>query len=405
MKLQLALLILVISGSSLLAQTGGAGSAGALFLLFPTTPLSNGMGGTGVACEDSDPLAQGINPALLGVAARSGGFSFGFYPGGINIYKPISYSNYGASYGHNFSGSNSQFALGGGYLYSEIDLGVFTRTNENGQVIGVFNSKEWAHSISLGASYEYWAVFGFGLTYKNITSKLVPITTGTGIASASASAFDIGLFVKAPVLPPFELFKDVKMSGNISAGYTLSNLGGELSYKSESDPLPRSARIGYNLNIGFDVPVKSTQFRVLDMNFTGQADDLLVIRDASGWVYQSAMGDIDIWNNLITLKSSTGLTVRHGWKFELFETLLVYFGGNKFGASEDITDEFSTFGYGFKAGGLAKVLGAYTESKALNYFADHFDLVFHAGNYDNDGTSGYKYDFVYLGLAIKNFDF
>lgn len=170
------------------------------------------------------------------------------------------------TYGQRLDDIDGTFAVN--FIF--MNLGEFTRTADDGTVLGKFISNEFALGISYGTIIAEDLGVGFQLKY--IHSNLTPTSSytsgdaGTGVSAA----FDLGIMWKPQNLDLFGL----NIGNAIALGLNLQNVGPKITYIKESDPLPTTLRIGAAFNIYED------EFSKL----TGAVDfsKLLVKRDQNG---------------------------------------------------------------------------------------------------------------------------
>ncbi len=155
---------------------------------------------------------------------------------------------------------------------------------------------------------------------------------------ATPSAIDYGVLLTVPVVklinPKYNLFTYYDMNAvpyfNVSLGYARLNQGGEVYYidPSQSDPLPRTARLGYTISAGFDIHLNNISIKMLEYDFSVDADDILINVDTISYTksYQGGIGDIQIGRNLFELKSSDKVTVHKGHCFNFFDTFSFMIG-------------------------------------------------------------------------------
>lgn len=252
-------------------QAQAAGSA-VPFLLISPDARASGMGETGTAIAD-DINAIYWNP---------GGLAFLDYFPASDFREESPFTQVALSFSPWLPQFNadlyySYFTVG--RFIEEIDgtvafnfifmnLGEFTRTSEQGNVLGKFISNEFSLALSYGTIIAPDLGAGFQLRY--IHSNLTPTSaTTSGEAGTGISvAFDLGLMWKPT---------DIEFLGiedRLSLGLNLKNVGPKVTYIHESDPLPTSLRLGTAFNIFKD------EFN--DLKFAVDVAKLLVKRDSLG---------------------------------------------------------------------------------------------------------------------------
>ena len=135
---------------------------------------------------------------------------------------------------------------------------------------------------------DYYINISAGFSYKAIRSVLADysLSTAKGI-EADVSTMDYGLLITVPVsklIEPdlhFNILQSIPAMPyfNISMGYSQLNIGKEIYYidPAQSDPLPRTARLGYTLSAGFDLKLNNSTIRAFEYDFIAEADNILII--------------------------------------------------------------------------------------------------------------------------------
>lgn len=258
--------LLIMAGSyEMKAQAGGSSVP---FLLISPDARASGMGETGVAVAD-DINAIYWNP---------GGLAFlDYFP---NTEQDIPFSQVALSFSPWLPQFNADLFYSYatiGKFFEELDgtvafnfiymnLGEFTRTSENGQVLGKFLSNEFALGLSYGTLISDDLGIGFQMRY--IRSNLTPTGQNQKEAGVGNSAsFDLGLLYKPS---GFKIF-DVR--NPLSFGFNLQNVGPKITYINESDPIPT------NLKLGAAWKLVKDEFNDLKIAFDFQK--LLVKRDST----------------------------------------------------------------------------------------------------------------------------
>lgn len=261
-----AMLLMSFLGTGVLfAQAGGSSVP---FLRIAPDARSSGMGETGVAIAD-DANAVYWNPAGLGF--------LDYFRKGDEFVDPEPYRQVMLSFSPWLPQFNADLFYSYGIYAQHIEdvgtiavnlmfmnLGEFTRTTQNGRVLGTFTSNEFAVGAYYGTTITEDLGIGAGLKY--IRSNLTPATQTSQAGSGNSVALDLGLLWKPQDL---WIFKD-----NFSAGFNLQNLGPKITYISESDPLPT------NLKLGVAYRVFKDEFN--DLKLAIDVQKLLVKRDSAG---------------------------------------------------------------------------------------------------------------------------
>lgn len=222
-------LLVATSVGACAAGAAEPGSSGAAFLKIGVGARAVGMGEAQAALA-AGPEALYWNPA--GLAAddrRAVSFTHSEW------LEDIRYEYLGLSY--------PLFGLGTvGFSAGRVSMGKLEGRDEQGNPTGDFSASDMA--LSLGYARRLWEFVSLGAGAEYISSK---------IENESASAF-AGSFGAAAELP---------LPG-LSAGVSASNLGGEMKFIEEGDPLPFVARGG----LAYLLP------------FGGETNDVTVAADA-----------------------------------------------------------------------------------------------------------------------------
>lgn len=386
-------------------------------LIIPPSALNHSIGGAGVAVPTDDAFNVFSNPALLGLSSRETNFSANFYPENIKI-KPFNgdpyFYNFAISAGINLDKQMGiPFSLGIGYLRQYSDLGNIVRISEDGSFLGRYLLEESSNSFYLAASTEFWVKLALGFGVKSLKSNVFPPLFSK---ENSSTGFDFGLLAVAPLLEDFYIFDGMTANFNASLGYSLNNIGKEMSYKEEgaiihleqnevlTAALPRTERLGIGLNINFDYDFKGTKIKILNVDFTSEANANLVKIDSLGYEYRSILSETNIWKNLIQAKSSENVINRLGWRLNLFE-FISYSDGRKFEYNPSSDLNYTTSGFSFETTGIFKILNALTENSTFGYIANHFNLRFSYADIKGEaGVLGFN-NYKNIELIVKGFSF
>ena len=376
-------------------KTFSQGEAAVPFLLLQPSPSLSAMGQTGTALPTEDPFGFLWNPAQLGYTSQNNNFSFIFYPTKLDwlptFNLDLEVKGLAFNIGYNLKEIiDFPLSVGFGYSNPEFDYGTFVRTDDYGNAIGTFEAKDYYHAYSLGIGIDYFVQFNAGITYKDITSKLIDLPTGPDSlrVSAKTNVIDFGLLINVPVSKLIDEDLSIELEGdmllkpdfNFSIGYSKSNIGDEIYYidPSQADPLPRMDRLGYGISTGFDLIGDNFQMRVLNFSLTVEADDILIDRDSTGWDYQSTLSDLQFVKNLINIEGTEDIVSHIGLKIDLFETVSLstgHFSGSGF------MDVAETGGYELRAKGLFKLFGLLEQSPIIDFLRDHIDIRYYNTNY------------------------
>jgi hypothetical protein len=261
--------IVSVNQQTAFAQAGGSSVP---FLLISPDARTSGMGEAGTAIAD-DINAVYWNPA---------GLAFLDYFPKINEYDEeeplvpyrqvaLSFSpwlpQFNADLFYSYGAIGQYFeSLQGTLAFNFIfmNLGEFTRTWDDGSVLGKFISNEFAVSFAYGTIVA--PDLGVGIQLRYIQSNLTPTSVSQQDAGTGISAgFDLSLLWKPQQLSFLE--------DRLSLGFNLKNVGPKITYIKESDPLPTT------LNLGIAVKVLENEFHKLKVS--GDFNKLLVKRDST----------------------------------------------------------------------------------------------------------------------------
>jgi len=424
-----AILIILAAALALLSPAVGRaqGETAVPFLLITPSPQGLGMAGTSASQPTTDAFATIANPGQLGIFSLTNLFNASTYAPRTDwipqFHLPdLTYGVTAINAGYNFRELLSlPFNLSAGIGYSRVslDLGTFMITNSSGPgVIGYFHSEEHSDSYSFGIGFDYHVRLGLGFNFKNIESRLSPIGTEgeKGAGSASVSATDFGVLLEVPMVKLFTDLSGISLDVaprispflDLSFGYVKANVGDEVSYidAAQADPLPRTAVAGLGIEAGLMGKSGKSDWKLVSFRLARQADDILVVRHEDGtFEYQSGLGDIGFWDNVVLGKENNKVTMRRGWQVQVAEVL--YLRG---GTVESPGLSYATSGYSICLGGLMKLIGLITtgpvaDESWVGFVADHFDLQFHTATYDETHSPIAGTRSQSLNLVVKGFSF
>ncbi|MCF6270468.1 MAG: hypothetical protein L3J41_12205 [Melioribacteraceae bacterium] len=414
-RLILALVVLSLFNVSSFAQGEGAIP---VMTLQTSLPLI-GAGGIGVAKANNDPIGYYLNPAILGYTSQNNHASLFFMPNKVDWFPSISIdvtkNTYGFNLGYNFSELDIPISIGFGYIHDKFDYGTFYRTGSDGpDIIGQFDSYDIFDAYSFGIGIDYYLQFNLGMSIKPYDSNLGPSVTENEKVEAKAegTAFDYGTMIITPISKL--LFNDakyefcetayIKPNVNFTLGYAISNVGDEVVYfdEAQADPLSRTGRLGYTFDFGFDAHINNTEINLFTYSFTAEVEDILIktIEPEPGVFggifdgYQSFLGDIDVWDNLVLLNPSDKVILRKGHTLSLFETLTLTTGSF---VGRGYRSTIGTSGYGLSSEGVLKIISATMNNSFFTYFAKHFVVEY----YDVTLFEGYnRLDTEMQGISL-----
>jgi hypothetical protein len=228
---------LTMSAANIFAQStvtttpteSGVPSPAIASLIITPDARSAAMGDAGVALSPGDGDANSIfwNPGKMPFATKDIGVSLSYAPWLRQLVNDMAILNFSF-----YKKTKNNQVIGASIHY--FDQGLFQATDNNGQSLGNFNSKEYAISVSY--SRKLSEKLGLGVNIKYINSTLFSGTiAGTSVQPASTVAADIGLFHTSK--------SDKKW--NTNWGVMIQNITGRVSYGgSESNFVPTNLKVG-----------------------------------------------------------------------------------------------------------------------------------------------------------------
>jgi hypothetical protein len=424
MKLLIVFIILAFVLCAPLTLLHAQGETAVPFLLIPSSPEGNGMGGIIGTTPTENPMAATANPGQLGLMSLNNIASIGFYP--VSTTWLPGYTNSDFTYSviavnagirlNQWKPLPFGLSIGIGYAHISNGLGNINVSYYGSSGISSYTAEEHSNNFTLGIGIEQSIRIGFGLTYKRINSNLLPEGIYTN-GNASTFAFDLGLIMDAPVTEiikektgaPLFTFSKTEPIVDIALSSAWNNMGDHfVNYldPGQGDPLPRYAMIGMSCKAGLVLPIGSAKWEVISLTLARQVEDVLVERfaevvDSNGNVVayaprprcNSGLGSIQFFNNLLLGEGNSHVTLRKGWQLNLGEFVSLR-GGSVHGK----TDSYSTDGWGLQLRGLLKLLDEvspeFSDSPLPMFVLNHVDLRYdHASSaYDdpenpNDGVT------------------
>ncbi|MFC1569493.1 PorV/PorQ family protein [bacterium] len=399
--------------------------AAVLFLLISPSPQANGMGNTYAAAASVDPMASLVNPAYLGyyVQNYNAGFSCsraGWLP---QLVSDMSYQCASVNSGITFKDLPISLGLGWHQIY--LDLGENVWTNEMGEELRRFDSWDKAHVLSMAGSWNKLINLSAGLNLKWIHSMLAPdwvfVGEQSGAGSAKATAIDFGVAAKFPIIQslenishdPFSAFPHMSFFFTPGMNYSISNIGKEIEYldAAQADPLPRTAQSGIHFETGLNYKNDHLNLNLVSFTWAREAKDVLIKKnwDANHekieTSYQSFLGDIDYFNDIIRGKHNANIETKKGWEFSLCETFCI-----RRGYYEDIAGQviYATEGWSLNLLQPFRLcLNAFTRQKSENvidFLIKNGDLNIIYSKYKTEtGHPLSKTRFMGVRLQIRNF--
>ena len=246
MKKLIPILVAALAAAQV-AGAADAGSSAAAFLKIGVGARAVGMGEAQAAAAEG-PEALYWNPAGLAVDSRRAvSFTHNEW------LDDVRYEYLGISY--------PLFNLGTvGFSAGRVGMGKLVGRDEEGNYTGDFGASDMA--LSLGYGRRFFNFLAVGAAAEYISSK---------IEDESASAFAGSLGVVA----------DLPLPG-LAVGVSASNIGGELKFIDEGDPLPLAVRGGVAYTLPFGGETNELMVAVDGVKFNDR-DDVMVNTGVEYW--------------------------------------------------------------------------------------------------------------------------
>jgi len=350
---------------------------GAIWLLIPPSPASNGMGEIGVCLPDGDPVAGYFNPAnglrsYKGVSVACSNMEENWLRNlASNIELKHSYL------GMNLIPAKYPFQLVINRQNTILDLGEQTYIDEYGNDVGTFTSQMNATAYSVATRYfgKLWKIpvdISVGLSRKNVIQDLIPDEySNEGSGTSENIFYDAGVLVSIPMTLNF---KDKwKFSLSPVFGYSMSNIGDSIVFidRAMADPSPRLARTGISLSAKISL---QGGWNLFEYRGGRAASDILVkplTSHEDPIRYQSGFGDIDFIKNIILSKSDPELEISRGHEISFLD---IY--SYRFGRRIDLSGKIDLYeiGYGINSNGILDFLHYLTKIKLFTLLNRHINI-------------------------------
>ena len=417
-KVKLLLVALMFS-INLSAQ----GEAAVPVLALSQSPQLFGMGQVGVSVTFDDPLAFYHNPAILGFQARDNNFSTSILTDKVNwMGRMYDFNVFGFNFGYNLERTFPfiPISVGLGYSKAKMSYGTGYYFSSNSDFLGTSHPYDEYTTISFGASLEYYTILSFGISSKSVTSNIgIRMTSDPNNLkeiTAEKSLLDYGLLLEVPISQlimnsvQWNIDEQNYLSPktNFTIGYSLTNIGDEIYYyidPQQKDPLPRTARLGYNFNFGLDLTHGAKKINLLNYYFFAEADDILISNNMSGFEYQSSLSDLSFSKNLIQLKGDDKILMHKAHLIELLEIVKLT-SGSYYGRGFDgyqINSYPKSSGFVVSSKGIFKILNILTTNKIVKFIKEHIAIEYvQASNFKGES---FETDFSAFNIYLKNFYF
>lgn len=259
-----------------------------------------------------------------------------------------------------------------------------------------------ADQITLGVGTDYLVRAAAGITYKNVNSH--------SIKTEHAGLYDIGILIDVPVIKiissikgtPIFKYKEFTPFLDVAIGFAKCNMGKDslYYYTGERGLISRYAREGLEYAVGMTYERDSITVNPLSFKWTIESNDQLGKEwyDWNRQGYQSGMGDIQFFKELIAGKGNTTTDKLKGWELGFFDMVMLY-GGSFTEDYDHGNRNFLTTGFGFRLSGLMKTLSLLDndlfETKTMQYISHNIDIKVNystiTGKNEYSAFSGMKY--------------
>lgn len=374
--------------------------SGAQILSRNTSPVIAGLGGAGVAFPASDATSFSYNPANLGTLMRKDNFMFTFNTNAINLgnTSEIPFTNLAVNVGFDLEKiTKLPLRIGLGFMNQNVDLGEFTRVDDNGNILGKFEASESSNSFALSATYEYYALFSLGLTYKSYRADFQPINSASNSAEGIGNAFDYGASVSIPILHKTKILDDIFADIGVNIGWAMLNVGPEIDYENYEVPFPRTSSTGYNLSFGLNYIKNAFELELFKINWSAATMESLVYFDSLGFAYDYPFNEISIIDNLLLMRAKSYVNTGFGWNITILQTVSILKGW-----SYSKNRMLPADGVLFSSSGIIHLLNAKYNSDLLNFFAKHLNINYCLTKLTmpiSDGNNQWVYD-TFQGINV-----
>ena len=379
------------------------------------------MGAVGTALPVKDAFGFFYNPAQLGYFGQTANVAVHGYPGAVDwLSAGIDWSSTAVSLGYDLEPATGvPFGIGMGLMTTEMDYGMFENvtvrdpTSPSGfrrledPVPGPRNEY---NALGIGIGFDAGVGVHAGVTYKRPSARPSPLallSRGEEVEEplpdpdpVQTSAIDVGVMVSLPLsgrladlLPPSGPFAPF---ARVALGYAVTNIGGEVDMPPTAflNPIPRTAQLGYGISTGIDYRFEETRLRAAAIDWSVEAQDLLVSEDLS---YQGPLGDISPLGNIVLAQGSDDVERRWGVRVGLAEMVQLSYGRMAGGG----VDSGRTYGWGLRTKGFFKITAALMDDDRLALLARHVDVRYVNTTY-SVGAGVFQTRFHGLSLLITD---
>ena len=345
------------------------------------SPFLNGMGGAGVALPTSDPFVNFANPAQIAANVHSNGVSAHFYPvkASLSDTGTVDLRASAATVGYRIPLRTNQtgFRIAIGYLNTDLDLGTQIIRDLEGNIVRTTIASEYYYSFSLAFAVEYKVLVGFGVTYKWVTSErgFIPRADGTfARLREDRGVFDYGVIAALPVYDLlFEPGRNFKPFLGISGGFSKTNIGDDVTYNGEIDPLPlpKTTRLGYAVTGGLNMKMRDYDLNLIRADWTAESLDPVTGPEPGSTSGLPFSGYFSGTHDFVATKSIRAYHIR------LLETVSYQHGTYQtVGAGEK-----ASYGFGITSTGVFKLIRPRYTRNLLSFIFEQIELGYYQSWY------------------------
>ncbi|MBT3501820.1 MAG: hypothetical protein HOF50_01800 [Candidatus Marinimicrobia bacterium] len=405
MKNNIPKIILILSCFTLIFSQS---ISGAIFLLIPPSPTMNGLGGIGVCLPSDDPYSGYFNPA-----------------NGLNYFEGTSYSHskMGTPWLQSLADDLDYEVWNLGILPKKypvkfvfsfhktfLDLGEQFRVDEFGNIIDAFKSHMKSDALTIGMGYTGQLKnipfdFSFGYTRKTAIQNFAENGKSSNELNDYGFLFSLPFsFTKSSIkkLKPFDDAFDFDIKP--SFGYSVSNIGEEIVFNDpeQADPTPKYLRIGISSTA---ILSYKSKWNLLEWNGGRSASDELAeprYNNDDPIKYQSGLGDVDFFKNVLKSKSDSLITIHRGDEWTILD-IYIFRKGRK----TDVTGKIAlhTSGYGYRLSGVFKILYYLLEDPIFEIIPEFIDVQYNYSKWEQElGHPLHDTEFESLSISFNNLD-
>lgn len=343
------------------------GMTGVPFIQIEPTAQGMQTGGAGSASPSEHPSSFFYNPAHLGFTGYHESISVSGYFHGIDwlpqINHDMTYTPWSAAGGINLANElGIPLSVGLGYQRVNFDLGTQILNHPN--FSGEFNPQESFHMYGIGLHLDYPVTISLGYSRKQISSKLAPLEIAD---PANTTAYDLGILLGfTHQLAPFDM--------RVATSYVMRNIGDDVSYGFETDPLPRMAVWGYEVSVGHTIVKRNIPMKLAQIDWTLEAQDLLVeYTGVAQTRYTRWPGNISLFDNVLLGKHDDQVTVRRGARIHMMELFSAGIGSFK---GPGYPERVDTRGFTISSDGLLMLIAMFSNKPDLSRINDRITITF-----------------------------